>query len=144
MPNKQSLSYNMIAEEDTGASIGRIYQDIEYSDFTDGGSTAGTLTMTPTLPEGAFVIGTKVTVNTAFTGTVTLKVGKSSGEDEFTDGTTVSIGTADVVGESAEDPLEYLAAATTVYLYAAHSSDWTSVVAGQMRVEIFFIRTVAL
>jgi hypothetical protein len=142
MPSLEALKDQVIGKENMGGCIGKITQDILYSDFTDGGSTAGTLTMTPVLPEGAFVIGTKVTIRTAFTGTVTLKAGKSSGEDEFTDGTTVSIGTADVVGESAEDPLEYLAADTTVYLYAAHSSDWTSVVAGDMTVEIFFVRTV--
>lgn len=144
MPSKHSMSYAAINESDTGAFLGKIYQDISYSDFTDSGGTTGTLTMTPTLPEGAFVIGTKVTVNTAFTGTVTLTVGKSSGEDEFTDGTSVAIGTADVVGDTAEEDMEYLAAETTVYLVATHSSDWTTVAAGQMRVEIFFIRTVAL
>ncbi len=128
-----------------GLGLRKIAQWVEYSDFTDDTSTHGTLTMTPTLPEGAFVIGTKVTVTTGFTGgtntTAVLAAGKTSGEDEFTDGTTVSIYAADVVGDSAEDPLEYLAAETTVYLYATVSADWTTISAGKALVEIFYLST---
>lgn len=126
-----------------GLGLRKISQWIDYSDFTDSGSTTGTLTMTQTLPAGSFYIGLKASVKTGFTGdtTCTLKAGKTSGEDEFTDGTTVNIYTAADVGQEGEAPLEYLGSATTVYLVATGAADWTSVSAGKMLVELFYLST---
>jgi hypothetical protein len=143
MPNTESTPTGL-ENSPAGMSPRKISQDISYSDFTDSGGTTGTLTMTKQLPEGAFVIGTKVDVRTGFTGdtSCTLTAGKSSGEDEFTDGTSINIYTADVLGDSAEDPLEFLAADTSVYLVATGASDWGLVTAGEMTVEIFYLSTV--
>ncbi len=128
-----------------GMGIRKISQWISYDDFTDS-TTTGSLTMTPKLPEGAFVLGTKVTVKTGFTGgtntTAVMTVGKTSGEDEFSDGTSINVYTADVVGDSAEDPLEFLAAETTVYLQITVSADYTTISAGKALVEIFYLSTV--
>jgi len=125
-----------------GMGINKVSQWVEYSDFTDGGGAAGTLNMTQKLPAGAFVLGSKVKVETAFTGTVTLAIGNSSDSNKYSDNTTVAIGTAATVGESPEDPLEFIASATTVKLTATHTSDWGSVVAGKMYVEVFYLSTV--
>lgn len=132
-----------LERSDIGLGLRSVSQTVEYDDFTDNEDTTGSLTMTNSLPEGAFVIGTKVTVTTGFTGdtSATLKVGKSDGEDEFSDGTTINVYTADVVGDSAEDPLEYLAADTSVYLQITSGSDFTSVTAGKMTVEVFYLST---
>ena len=128
-----------------GMGLRKVSQWVSYDDFTDNASTGGTLTLTQALPEGAFVIGSKVTVVTGFTGgtnsTAVMTIGKSSGEDEFTDGTSVNVYTADVVGDSAEDPLEYLAADTDVYLVITVSADWTTIEAGKALVEIFYLST---
>jgi hypothetical protein len=126
-----------------GLGLRKISQWITYDDFTDSAGTTGTLTMTDQLPAGCFFLGTKVTVTTGFTGdtSCTLKAGKTSGEDEFTDGTTVNIYTTADVGEEGEAPLEFLASDTSVYLVATGAADWTSVSAGEMLVELFYFST---
>jgi len=126
-----------------GMGIGKISQWVEYTDLTDSGTT-GSLTMTQQLPAGAFHIGTKVTVKTGFTGdtSAVLTVGLSSGEDELTDGTSVNVYTAAVVGDTAEDPLAYQASAADVYLVVTTDSDFSDVSAGKMYVEVFYFSTV--
>lgn len=133
-----------LERSDVGLGLRSVKQTISYDDFTDNEDTTGSLTMTDSLPEGAFVIGTKVTVTTGFTGdtTATMTVGKSDGADEFSDGTSINIYTADVLGDSAEDPLEFLAADTSVYLKVTGSADFSSISAGEMVVEVFYLSTV--
>ena len=143
MPNAQSNAAGL--ERGPGGSAPRkISQTILYSDFTDNADTTGSLTMTPTLPEGAIGLATKVTIETGFTGDTSaiMTVGKSDGEDEFSDATTINIFAADVLGDSFEDPCEYLAAETTVYLKVTSASDWGDVTAGKIIVELFYISTV--
>lgn len=126
-----------------GLGLRKIDQWISYSDFTDSTGTTGTLTLTKTLPAGAFYIGCKAKIVTGFTGdtSCTLAIGKTSGEDEFTDGTTLNIYTAATVGEIGEDQMEYLASDTTVYLVATGDDDWTSVSAGRLYLEMFYLST---
>jgi hypothetical protein len=126
-----------------GLGLRKIAQTIKVADFTDGGSTAGTLTLTPTLPAGAFFVGCKASVKTGFTGdtSAVLKVGKTSGEDEFCDGGTLNVYAAGDVGEEGEAPLEFLNSATTVYLQLTSASDFTLVTAGQMQLELFYLST---
>ncbi len=141
MPNPQSNARGL-EKGPGGSSPRKISQRVLYSDFTKS-SQYGILTMNDSLPEGAIGLATKVTVNTAFNGgTNNLVVGKSSGEDEFSDGTTIAVGTVDVVGDSFEDPCEYLAADTSVYLRIDEGTDWDDVTAGDMTVELFYISTV--
>lgn len=141
MPNAQSTAAGL--ERGPGGSAPRkISQKIDHSEFTKS-SQYGILTMNDKLPEGAIVIGTKVTIHEAFNGgTNNLIVGKSSGASEFSDGTTIEIGTIDVVGDAAADPCEYLATATSVYLRIDEGSNWSDVTAGNMTVEVFYISTV--
>lgn len=128
-----------------GMGINKISQWVKASDMTDS-STTGSITLNQTIPAGAFVLGTKVTVNVAFDEdtSAALKVGKSSGEDEFTDGTSVSILAVGTVGESAEDPLEFIASATTVYAQVTTASDFTLCYAsdGEIYIEVFYLSTV--
>lgn len=126
-----------------GLGLNKVSQWCDHADFTDGAGQYGTLTMTQQLPAGAFVIGTKVTVEEAFDGgTNNLKVGKSSGEDEFCDGANIDVGTVGIVGDSAEDPLEFLAAAASVYLQIDEGTDWGDITAGRILVEVFYFSTV--
>lgn len=126
-----------------GLGLRKIAQVIKYSDFTDGGSTAGNLTMTQQLPAGAFYIGCKATIKTGFTGdtSAVLAVGKTSGEDEFSDGTTLNVYTAGDVGQEGEAPLEFLNSAASVYLRLTSASDFTLVTAGEMLLELFYLST---
>jgi len=125
-----------------GMGINKVSQWIGYADFADGGSTAGTLNMTQKLPVGAFMLGSKVRITEAFTGTVSLAIGNSTDSNKYSDDTTVAIGTAATVGESPQDRLEFIASETTILLTATHSSDWGLVTAGKMLVEVFYLSTV--
>jgi len=124
-----------------GMGIRKISQNVAYGDLTDNGDATASLTMQGTIPVGAFVLGTKVYVKEGFSGdtTAVMTVGKSDGADEFTDGTSVNILAAGTVGESPEDPLEFIAAATSVYLKITGTADWGNVSAGKMLVEVFYL-----
>lgn len=141
--NPNNINYNL-EKSPVGLGLRKITQTIKYTEFVDGGGAAGTLTMVSQLPAGAFLIGTKVTVKTAFIGDTScvLKAGKTSGEDEFTDGTSINIFTAGTKGDSMEDPLEFLAAAASVYLQATSGSDWGLVTAGELTIDIYYLSTV--
>jgi len=128
-----------------GLGLRKIAQWIDASDFTDGGGTTGTLTMTEQLPAGSFYIGCKATVKSAFDDDTTcvLTVGKTSGEDEFSDGTSISLAAVADVGQEGEAPLEFLASDTSVYLVATSASDFTDVAEGdgKMLLELFYLST---
>jgi hypothetical protein len=95
------------------------------------------------IPVGAFVIGSKVTIVTGFTGdtTAVLTIGKTAGEDEFTDGTNVNVLAAGIVGDSVEDPMEFIASATDVVCQITGASDFGLITAGKMLVEVFYMST---
>jgi len=126
-----------------GMGISKISQWVEYGDLTVSSAT-GAITLTQKLPVGAFAIGTKVTVTEGFTGdtSATMTVGKSSGADEFTDGTSVNVYTAATVGDSAEDPMEFIASETSVCALVTTNADFTSVSAGKMFIEVFYLSSV--
>lgn len=126
-----------------GLGLRKIAQWITYDDFTDSGSTTGTLTMTKQLPAGAFYVGCKASVKTGFTGdtSAVMTVGKTSGEDEFSDGTSLNVYTAAEVGQEGEAPLEFLNSAASVYLVVTTATDFTLVTAGKMLLELFYLST---
>jgi hypothetical protein len=130
---------------DIGLGLRKTAARVTYADFTDGGSTDGTYNMAKQLPAGAFVVGTKVTVETAFSGdtTAVLSVGNSSDANKYSDNTTINVASTGVVGDSPEDPLEFIATATTVKLTVTGASDFTLITAGQILVEVFYLSTVA-
>jgi hypothetical protein len=141
---KNNINY-FLESSPVGLGLRRISQTVKYSDFTDGGSTAGTLTLTDQLPEGAIVVASRATIKTGFTGdtSAVLKLGKTSGEDEFTNGSTLNLYAADVVGIKAETAMEYLNAATTVYAQLTSATDFTLVTAGEAVIDIYYLSTVA-
>lgn len=143
--NANNVNYNL-EQSPVGMGIRKIAQVVGFKDFTDGGSTVGTLTMKDQLPLGAFVIGAKVTVKEAFNPTTScvLKIGKSSGEDEFTYGNVQDInifttGNKQSLTEAAKSIIE---AAQSVYLHATGGANWSTCTAGKMLVEIFYLSTV--
>jgi len=131
-----------------GMGIRKVSQWILYSDFTDGGSTAGTKNMAATIPAGSFVIGSKVTVITGFTGntTCTLGVGVSGTAGAFSGNSTHNIYTAasnlvKAAFISTDCGLVAEGSATTVLLTATGTSDFTSITAGKMLVEVYYLST---
>jgi len=134
-----------------GLGLRKVAQWVDYSDFTDGGSAAGTLSLTATIPAGSFVLGSKVRVTTGFTGdtTCTLDVGTASDTDLFSYTTHNILAAADNLVEGADSSsggttgtgLAPVATETTVLLTATGASDWGLVTAGKMLVEVYYLST---
>jgi hypothetical protein len=55
-------------DDDWAHVVGQIAQRVTRADFTDGGSTSGTLVLRGTIPIGAIVLGSSITSLTGFTG----------------------------------------------------------------------------
>lgn len=133
-----------------GMGIRKIAQWVTYDDFTDGGSTTGTLALTPTIPAGSFVLGSKVTVKTGFTGDTTcvMDIGDGSDADIFSQTTHNIFAIANNLMESADAAADGtmrgivpISTETTVTLTATSGSDWGLVTAGKMLVEVFYFST---
>ena len=134
-----------------GMGIRKVAQWCSYSDFTYGGSTAGTLALTPTIPAGSFVIGSKVRVTTGFTGdtSCTLDIGDGSDADLFSYTTHNIYTAADNLMEGCDSAaagntgtgIVPILTETTVTITATSGSDWGAVTAGEMLVEVFYLST---
>ena len=127
-----------------GMGIRKVSQWVTYDDFTDGGSTAGTLEMGATIPAGSFVIGSKVTVITGFTGNTSCTLGIES--NAYSGNTTHNIYAAatnlvKAAFISTDAGLVASGSAVTVSLTATSASDWGLVTAGKMLVEVFYLST---
>jgi hypothetical protein len=133
-----------------GIGLQKVAQIVKVADFTDGGAAVGTKTLSKQIPAGAFVLGSKVTVKTGFTGDTTcvLDVGTSADPDLFSF-TTHSIFAAaenlveacDGTSGGTETGLVPVGTAVDVLLTATGGSDWGLVTAGVMLVEIFYLST---
>lgn len=160
MPNRQSISRGLEVVE--GMGIRSISQTVLYSDFVDGASTAGTMTLRTKLPAYCFPLGTKVEVVTGFTGgantTAVLSVGTSTttvvagvvDADILTADSTVDVYTAAKTygkfatfldadtfqGHTQTTPSNYILLTITV------SADWTTITAGEAIVTVYYLSTV--
>lgn len=146
MPNKQSTAYGLETTE--GIGLRSIHQIISYSDFTDGGSTAGTYNMLKQIPAGSIVIGSKVNVLAGFTGdtSCTLAIGDSGDSNCYSGNTTHNIYTAannliNIAYLTADAGLNAEASANTVLLTATGAADFTSISAGKIEVWVFYFST---
>ena len=112
--------------------------------FTDS-TTTGKYTWEDALPAGCFYVGCTAVISSAFDDdtSAALTVGKSDTEDEFTDGTNISLATAGTVGEEGEAPLEFIATETDVYLVVTTATDFTLVAAGDgdAYLNLFYLKT---
>lgn len=133
-----------------GMGIRKVAQWVEYSDFTDGTGTSGTLVLTNKIPAGSFVLGSKVTVTTGFTGDTScvLDIGDGSDADLFSY-TTHNIYTAatnlvescDAAADAKYRGIVPIASDTSITLTATSGSDWGLVTAGKILVEVFYFST---
>ncbi|KKM82913.1 hypothetical protein LCGC14_1314700 [marine sediment metagenome] len=120
---------------------------LKAANFTDSGTT-GSYTWTDALPAGAFYIGAQCIVHTGFLEdtSAVMTIGKSSGEDEFSNGSSVDLftgGETKVIVEG-EDFGEAVTAVDTVYLQITTDSNYTLVYAGSgdVTVKLFYLSTV--
>jgi hypothetical protein len=119
-----------------------ITQTVLFSQFTDGGSTAGTFVLTETIPINAFVIQTTLINLTGFTGdtSAVIVVGDGSDVDRYNTGTpsvfTTVAGLAMGVPSGVKD---HLTAGATVTITVTSAADFTAVVAGQFTIRIYYL-----
>lgn len=158
MPHKQGTSRALETVE--GMGIRSISQEVLYSNFVDGGSTAGTMTLRKKLPAYCFPIGTKIEVTTGFTGnsSAVLTVGTSTttlvagvvDADILTMGTNKSVYTAGKTymqyalfsdAATVQDD-DQTVASNYILLTVTSGTDFTLVTAGKMTVTVYYLSTV--
>ncbi len=124
-----------------GMGINKVAAWLDWSDFTDS-SQNGRLTLAQTIPAGAFLLGTRIRIETALaTGdTNTMDVGTSAGGAQILAGATINA--VAVVGGPAATPLQFIASTTTIHVEINESTDWDNITAGKFLVEIFYLSTV--
>jgi hypothetical protein len=122
----------------TSSRLRALVETVAYGDFTDGGSTSGTVNLSNTLPAGAKPLGGKVVVSTGFTGdtSAALDVGTAGDPDAFVDN--VDVLSADTVWGAASDE-SLLLAETTVQVTVTGAADFTSVSAGVATIYVFYL-----
>lgn len=117
-------------------------QTIAITDFTDGGSTTGTLDLTTSIPAGAVYVQSLVTAIVGFTGdtTATVQIGDGSTVARYTT-STPSLFTTAAAGVDLGVPsgTKWHTAATTPKITITSTSDFTLVVAGSALVTLVWI-----
>lgn len=117
-------------------------QTITRAEFTDGGSTAGTLDLSTTIPAGAVFLRALITDLTGFIGdtSATVIIGVTGGDtDRYMTGTPSVFTTAAAgvdLGAPSGTAWHTAAAVPTVLITSA--ADFTNVSAGQMTVTLFW------
>lgn len=121
----------------------KLTETVAYDDFTDGGAAVGTYDLTAgTIPVGATFLYAAVTAVTGFAGdtSAALTLGDGSDADRYNTSTIDVFSTA-ANGVAAGDPsgVRYHATAATVTLTVTTASDFTSVSAGSVTVELYYL-----
>ena len=147
MSRKVSLD---LERSPVGVGIRKIGQWVTYDQFVDGEAADGTLNLSKQIPAGSVVLFSKVTVKAGFTGdgSCVLDIGTADDADAFSY-TTHNIYTAasnllehaDVSGAGTSPGPVLVTSDTTVKLTASSGSDWTSVSAGKIYVEVVYLST---
>lgn len=117
-------------------------QILNIDDFTDNTNTTGYIDVTTKLPAGAVPIAWKANVLEGFAAS-TISVGVSGDTDRFSADTTQSIATTGEVGSTviAADACKGIGAAVTVRVTVTEDSDFGDLVAGSMKLFVYYIKT---
>lgn len=128
------------ADDDWRTTSGVIRQTVLYSQFTDGGSTVGTKTLTEQIPVGAWVRQTLLHNVTGFTGNTSavLTVGDGTDVDRYNTGTPSVFTTAAAIDMGVPSGTKIHVTAATVTLTVTSATDFTSVSAGALTISIFY------
>lgn len=116
-------------------------QRVSFSDFTDGGSTSGTLALTETIPVGAYVLRAVLRDVTGFTGdtTAVMTIGDGTDVDRYNASTPSVFTTATAIDMGAPSGTAIHTAAATVTLTVTSGSDFGAVAAGAATVCIYML-----
>lgn len=119
----------------------RVYrQSVTLSEFTDGGSTAGTLDLNVSIPVGAVFAQTLIDDVTGFAGdtSATIQVGDGTDVDRYSTGTPSVFATAAAVDAGVPSGTKFHSAAKTPKLTITSGSDWGAVTAGALTVTLIW------
>jgi hypothetical protein len=125
-----------------GVQIKKITQTVLFSQFTDGGAAAGTFDLTEVIPVGAIVLHSCLTNIVGFAGdtSAVITVGDGTDVDRYNTGTP-SVFTTAAAGIALGVPsgVQYHVAQKTVKLTVTSAADFTSVSAGSVTIEIYYL-----
>lgn len=120
----------------------KLSETVAFGAFTDGGGAVGTFDLTGTIPVGATYLSSAVTAVTGFAGDTSalLTIGDGSDVDRYNTGTINVFATA-ANGIEAGIPsgVRYHATAATVKLTITTAADFTSVSAGSVTIERYYL-----
>lgn len=121
-----------------------ISQTVKVTEFTDGGSTAGTFDLTEQIPIGAFVQRVTLVNVTGFAGDVsaTIQVGDGTTVNRYNTGTPSVFATATAIDTGAVSGTAIHIIANTVRLTVTTSTDFTLAVTngtGQLTVRVYYV-----
>jgi hypothetical protein len=131
------------AYSDWTAAMGVVAQYVTVADFTDGGSTTGTLTLDGIIPEGALVHRVILSEVTGFTGNVSavLMVGDGTDDDRYNAVADIDVfTTATALDGGAPQGTVIHAAQKQPVLTITASTDFTLVTAGAFFIKIFYMK----
>jgi hypothetical protein len=133
-----------------GIGIRKVGQWITYDQFTDGAGVSGTKTLAKQIPAGSFVIGSKITVTTGFTGgaSAVADIGDGSDADLFSYTThnvfavaSNLVEGADAAADAAYRGIVAINSDTTITVTVSEAADFGLISAGKMYVEVIYIST---
>jgi len=121
----------------------KLTETVGYAAFTDGLGAVGTYDLTVgTIPAGATFLYSAVTAITGFAGdtSAALTLGDGTDVDRYNT-STVDVFTTAAAGGDAGAPsgVRYHTTAKTVTLTITTNADWTSVSAGSVTVELYYL-----
>jgi hypothetical protein len=122
--------------------IAKLSETVAYDAFTDGGAAVGTYQMVGSVPKGALIVGCKILVPAGFAGdtSAVITVGDGTDVDRYMTGTPSVFATAaDGVEAGVPSGDLLLTAENRPTLTVTTAADFTSVSAGSVTVEIYYI-----
>lgn len=124
--------------------VGYIEERVTLSQFTDGGTAAGTYQMQEVIPVGAHVLATVVTNVVAFAGnsSATLVVGDGSDVDRYNTGTPSVFAAADAVDMGVPSGTKGHATAVRPTLTVTGGSDFGAITGGALDIRIVYVKGV--
>jgi hypothetical protein len=123
---------------------GIISERFAYTDFADGGTTTGTVSVNGTIPVGAYLDKAQVHNVTGFTGDTSATIQISGGVDVTTDvdgyttGTPSVFTTASAVTVGVPSGVRTVTTAGIPLITITSGSDWGLVTAGALTVTLFY------
>ena len=145
LTNKQILgTYTKLKEDsrddDWVEGLGCVTETVAYTDFTDGGSTSGTYTLSKQVPSGAYIQRTTIINVTGFAGdtSATIQIGDGVDVDRFNTGTPNVFADAAAVSAGVISGAALITEATNVVLTITSGSDWGAVTAGQLTIRVYY------